>query len=326
MLILAGDIGGTNTRLGLFDEGQGCVAKKTYPSRNYPDLGQIVAAFCAENPSPVTRACFAIAGPVLHGRSNPPNLPWHVQATELARQIELDSVSLINDLEANAYGISALTAKDLAVVVPGERAAAGNAAVISPGTGLGEAGLFWDGKGLHPYACEGGHADFAPRNELEVELLRYLLARFDHVSYERVLSGPGLYRIYQFLRDTGRGRQDADIAAALDHEDPAAVISKAALAKNCPICIQALDMFVTICGAEAGNLALKAMATQGIYLGGGIAPKIMEKLQGPLFIGAFSDKGRMKPLLEKVPIWVIMNPETALLGAARYAALAESSS
>lgn len=323
-MILAGDIGGTHTRLALFEEGNGrtlCVAKKTYPSRTYPDLTTIVAAFCAEQRWPVTHACFAIAGPVRDGRASPPNLPWCVEAMELARQLELGSVSLINDLEANAYGIAALAPTDLAVVNKGDPSSSGNAAVISAGTGLGEAGLFWDGTGFRPYACEGGHVDFAPRNDLEIELLRYLRGRFEHVSYERVISGPGLHHIFQFLRDTGRGEETMDIAAALRHEDPAAVISRAALAQNCGLCLQALDLFVSLYGAEAGNLALKTMATQGIYLGGGIAPKIIVKLQSPAFISAFSDKGRMRPLLETIPVWVILNPETALLGAARYAGL-----
>ena len=320
MMILAGDIGGTNTRLALFEQGQGqSVAKKSYPSQAYPDLATIVAEFCAEHSGALTLACFAIAGPVRDGRANPPNLPWQIEAKALARQLGLASVSLINDLEANAYGISALCASDLAVVNKGEPATGGNAAVIAAGTGLGEAGLLWDGKDFRPYACEGGHVDFAPRDELEIELLRYLQRRFAHVSYERVVSGPGLYQIYQFLRDTGRGTETEEIIAALQVEDPAAVISRAALAGNCGLCRQALDIFVSLYAAEAGNLALKTLATQGIYLGGGIAPKIVEKLQSPEFMSAFTAKGRMKPLLEAMPVWVILNPETALLGAARYA-------
>jgi len=320
-MILAGDIGGTNTRLALFAEGKRCVAKKSYPSRAYPDLETIVAAFTAEFAAPVTRACLAIAGPVREGRAYPPNLPWHIEAGALADQLKLAAFSLINDLEANAYGIAALTASDLAVVNKGDPASSGNAAVIAAGTGLGEAGLVWDGTGLCPFASEGGHADFAPRSELEIDLLRYLRGQFAHVSYERVVSGPGLYHIYRFLRDSGRGEESARIAAALLHEDPAAVISQAALAESCGLCLQALDLFVSIYGAETGNLALKTLATQGIYLGGGIAPKIIKKLQSPAFLDAFSDKGRMKPLLQAMPVWVILNPETALLGAARYAGL-----
>jgi glucokinase len=197
----------------------------------------------------------------------------------------------------------------------------GNAAIIAAGTGLGEAGFYWDGVRHHPFACEGGHADFAPRNELEAELLRSLLARFTHVSYERAVSGPGLYNIYQFLRDTGRGEEPAWLTDALRQHDPAATISQAALAGRSALCVQALDLFVSLYGAEAGNLALKVMATGGLYVSGGIAPKIIQKLQDSTFIEAFTAKGRMQPLLEAMPVRVILNDRAVLLGAARYAML-----
>ena len=326
MKILAGDIGGTHTRLGIFAENNGrqtCLAEKIYPSRDYPGLAAIATAFAAEHRLPVEGACFAIAGPVRDGRANPPNLPWQVDAAELKAALKIAQVRLINDLEANAWGVAALEAADLAVLNTGVPAADGNAAVISAGTGLGEAGMFWDGSGLRPYACEGGHVDFAPRDDIEIELLRYLRGRFERVSYERVLSGPGLCNIYRFLRDTGKDKESAPIATAMAHEDPAAVIAQAALDGSCGLCLHALELFVSIYGAEAGNLALKTMATQGIYLGGGIAPKIIEKLKTPAFLAAFSAKGRMRPLLEAIPISVILNQATALLGAARYAAVAD---
>jgi len=195
----------------------------------------------------------------------------------------------------------------------------GNQAVVSAGTGLGEAGMYWDGTKHHVFACEGGHADFAPRNELETELLRYLRVRFGHVSYERIVSGPGLVNMFNFLRDTGRGVEPKWLADELLHSDPAAAISRAAIDGKCGLSEQALDLFVSIYGAEAGNLALKIMATGGIYLGGGIAPKMLPKLAGPLFMEGFLSKGRMQHLLEAIPVKVITNDKVALLGAAHFA-------
>jgi glucokinase len=224
---------------------------------------------------------------------------------------------LVNDLEANAYGIAMLELKDFVVLNQGAADASGNAAIVSAGTGLGEAGLFWDGKQHRPFACEGGHTDLAPRNELEVELLRFLLGKFSRVSYERAVSGPGLVNIYNFLRDSGRGQESPDMVEAMRQQNPAAVISKAALDGTCALSVQALDLFVSLYGAEAGNLALKIMSTGGLFVGGGIAPKILPKLTGPLFMEAFTTKGRMSPLLKAMPVRVIMNEKTALLGAAR---------
>jgi glucokinase len=189
---------------------------------------------------------------------------------------------------------------------------------------LGEAGLYWDGTRHHPFACEGGHADFSPRNELEIELLRYLLRSYAHVSYERVLSGPGLRNIYNFLRDTGRGAECPEVVEAMHTQDPSAVIARAALEESCPLCVQALALFVSLYGAAAGNLALKTMATGGVFVGGGIAPKIIEKLKSPAFMQAFTDKGRLSSVCARIPVKVILNPNTALMGTARYAALQAS--
>jgi glucokinase len=244
-----------------------------------------------------------------------------VDAGHLAHELGVKTVDLLNDLEANAYGIAALEANDFVVLNHGAPNASGNAAVIAAGTGLGEAGLYWDGTQHHPFACEGGHADFAPQNELQVELLLYLRKKFGHVSWERVVSGPGLHNIYGFLRDTGRGEEPAWLVEAMRQKDPSAVISQAGLEGRSALCAQALDLFVLLYGAEAGNLALKIMATTGVFVGGGIAPKIIRKLQGPAFMEAFAAKGRFKWLLETIPVRVILNDKTALLGAARYAAL-----
>jgi glucokinase len=321
-MLLAGDIGGTNTRLGLFQVDGGSlrlITSKTYPSRDHASLNEIVREFVAAGPVPVEAATFGVAGPVRDGRSHTSNLPWIVDSAELARELGLEKVGLINDLEANAYGVAMLGSDDLVVLNAGEPDARGNLAIISAGTGLGEAGCYWDGREHHPFASEGGHSDFAPRDELETELLSYLATRFGRVSYERVLSGPGLFNVYQFLRDTGRGEQSDWLAQEIGLGDPSAAISSAALEGRSELCEQAIEIFVSIYGGEAGNLALKLMALGGVYLGGGIAPKVVQKLTGPTFMGAFTAKGRMKSLLESVPVSVITNEKTALLGSARHA-------
>ena len=323
-MILAGDIGGTSARLAAFEVARGnlrVVVEKNYPSGQYRGLGDIVEKFIAAHALRVVCACFGIAGPVRNGRVKTPNLPWVIEAQALARQLGLDAVTLINDLEANAWGIAVLGPDDVLILNTGAPAVQGNAGVIAAGTGLGEAGLFWDGERHRPFSCEGGHADFAPRDALEIELLRHLMNAFGRVSYERVVSGPGLRNIYQFLRDSGRGTETPAVVEAMRDQDAAAVIAQAALESRCKLCVDALELFVSIYGAEAGNVALKFMAFAGVYVGGGIAPKIAGKLQDGAFMRAFVAKGRMQPLLESMPVRVILNPKTALHGAARYAAL-----
>jgi glucokinase len=250
-----------------------------------------------------------------------PNLPWVVDAAAMASQLGLPGVALLNDLEANAWGIGALGPEDFLTLNAGAPGARGNACVVAAGTGLGEAGMYWDGTMLRPFACEGGHVEFAPRDAREIALLQYLTLKFGHVSYERVVSGPGLANIYAFLCDTGRGKETPEIARVLREGDAAAVIARAALDGRCALCVAALDLFVSIYGAEAGNAALKFMAEGGVYIGGGVAPKLIAKLVDGTFLRAFVAKGRMQPLLEAMPLRVIMNPKTALLGAARYAAI-----
>jgi glucokinase len=323
-MILAGDIGGTSTRLAVFELRNNAlreVVEQTYASRAHAGLREIVSRFVTEHRPDIAHASFGIAGPVVDGRVKTPNLPWVIDAQELADELGLAAAALLNDLEANAYGVAALTASDLVTLNAGAPGVAGNAAVIAAGTGLGEAGLYWDGRRHRPFAAEGGHADFAPRNAVEIELLRYLLQTHEHVSYERVLSGPGLHNIYKFLRDTGWGKECAAVVEAMGSRDPAAVISQAGLDGSCRLCVRSLDLFVAIYGAAAGNLALKVMARTGVYIGGGIAPKILAKLKDPAFMDAFTAKGRLKPLCESIPVRVILNPKTALLGSARYAAL-----
>jgi glucokinase len=321
-MILAGDIGGTHARLAFFDVVNGrfsLVSASIFPSREYSGLDEIVAKFVdTANLSPDT-ACFGIAGPVRNGRVEASNLPWVIESKRLADELKIKKAFLINDLEANAWGIPALDAKDVVALNHVKGQPVGNQAVIAAGTGLGEAGMYWDGVQHHVFASEGGHGDFAPRNPLEVEMFNYLRTRFGHVSYERIISGPGLVNVFNFLRDTGRGAPPQWLVDEMAHSDPAAAISRAGIEGKCALCEQALDLFVSIYGAEAGNLALKIMATGGVYLGGGIAPKMLAKLSGPLFMQAFAGKGRMQALLESMPVMVITNDRIALLGAARCA-------
>jgi glucokinase len=318
-MILAGDIGGTNARLAYFQPQNGhlqMVSEHVFPSREYSELGEIVSKFLSDTGSRPDIACFGIAGPVHNGRVETSNLPWVIEQSRLAKQIQLPSTLLINDLEASAWGIGALGSQDL---VPLNQAAPsfGNQAVIAPGTGLGEAGLFWNGSQHQVFACEGGHADFAPQGDLQIELLQFLAKRFGHVSYERVLSGPGLVNVYEFLRAKDSGDEPAGFAAQLSQGDAAALISHAALNGRNPVAERALDLWISVYGAEAGNLALKTMATGGIFLGGGISPKILPKLTGRLFMNAFLEKGRLRALLEGIPVQVITNDKAGLLGAAR---------
>ena len=324
MRVMAGDIGGTSTRLAWFDVDGATLtvcAESRFASREFGSLTEIVGGFASEQGMTADRACFGIAGPVREGKVATPNLPWTVDGTDLARTLGLPSVTIINDLESNAYGIPLLGEGDLHVLNPGQRDPAGNIAVVSAGTGLGEALAFREGEGYRPIACEAGHADFAPRNELETELLLYLRAEHGRVSYERVVSGPGLRNLYRFLRDVRRIPESPAVAEMMRSGDPSAVISQAALEGTCPLCRQALDLFISLYGAEAGNAALRYLATGGVYVGGGIAPKIIEALKGPAFMMAFTAKGRLGPLLEAIPVKVILNDRTALLGAGRCASL-----
>jgi glucokinase len=269
----------------------------------------------------IEAACFGIAGPVVDGWVKTTNLPWVVDTEELRRTLKLDAVNLLNDLEAGAYGLFTLEEDEFLVLNEGKMRQAGNKALIAAGTGLGQAMLYDDGQHFRPLASEGGHGDFAPRDELEIELLRYLMDRFGHASYERVLSGPGLFNIYRFLKES-RGMEEPAwlVERFAAGDDPSAIVSKAALAKEAEICVKALDMFVSIYGAEAGNLALRAKSVRGLYVGGGIAPKILDKLKDGTFMRAFLDKGRYTDLLAAMPVRVVLNDKTALRGAAYYAA------
>ncbi|HZQ19776.1 MAG TPA: glucokinase [Terriglobales bacterium] len=319
--ILAGDIGGTNARLALFDvnnESFNLVSLTIFPSRHYSGLDQIVKEFVSKSPAKPSQACFGIAGPVTNGRVEASNLPWVIEAKRLADELHIHDALLINDLEATGWGIGALSPEHL-VSLNQISSAPGNQVVIAAGTGLGEGGLYWDGERHHVFASEGGHCDFGPLNEIQVQLLQYLRGRFEHVSYERVLSGPGLVNIFDFLRDTGKGKPPDWLVAEMVESDAARAISEAGMSGKCPMCEQALDIFVSIFGAEAGNLALKMKAVGGVFLAGGIAPKILPKLATSNFMQAFLDKGRLRRLMETIPIKVITDDKLALLGAARCA-------
>jgi glucokinase len=344
-MILAADIGGTNTRLALFDWTNQRVepqVEQVYISADYPSFEEILVEFLTpappeavepleghEQPLPerqpieplkIDAACIGVAGPVIDNRSETTNLPWLVDGPALAKRFEIATVRLLNDLEATAHGLLELRPEETTVLnagtIPSQKRPL---ALVAAGTGLGEAILFWDGAQYRPIPSEGGHSDFGPNSELEIELLRHLRASYLHVSWERVLSGPGLHAIYEFLRDTKRN-EPTWMAERIQVEDPAAVIAEVGLKKQAEIGIQALDLFASIYGAEAGNLALKSMALSGVYLGGGIAPKLLTKLQDGTFMRAFTNKGRYKKIMSGIPVRVITNNRAALIGAASVAA------
>jgi glucokinase len=315
-VILAGDIGGTNARLALFDlEDRALVRSTTYPTAGWSGPEAVVGEFLNGQAAQVTSACLAVAGPVRHGRSERVNLPWIVDARELAHAFDVESFAVVNDLEANARGVPLLDGSDVAVVNRGESDPEGNRAVVSAGTGLGEAGLVRVGARYHAIAGEGGHTDFAPRSDVEVALYRCLAAEYGHVSYERVCSGSGLVNIYRFLRaaDARRGR------TARTQPTAAEITADASLDPD-GIAARALRLFSSIYGARAANVALAFMATGGVYLGGGIAPRIVDSLTDGTFMRAFTAKGRLSWVLETIPVHVVLEDRTALLGAAEIAA------
>jgi len=321
-MILAGEIGATRIRLAAFEtEGNRlqCVVEKVYMSQQHDGLAGVLEDFIRTEGIPVHSACLGVAGPVRAGRSKISNLPWVIDSQEVAKQLRLNSVGLLNDLEAYAYGIDGLDSKDFITLSEGAEHVEGNRAVISAKTGLGMAGLYWDGFRHHPFACEGGHADFAPRNDLQMELLAYLQKKYGRISCERILSGPGIKNIYDFLRDSHKAEEPEWLREQLSGApDPPALISQIALEGKAAICDQALSIFVRVFGAETGNCALNFMSTGGIFLGGSIAAKIVPKMKDPVFLESFLDKGRMEVILKDMPIKIVANDDTGLIGAARY--------
>lgn len=347
-MILAGDIGGTKTNLALYEwttERVEPLRLESFPSGDYQSLEDILVEFLTPSkesspivsleseekpqsdelttsstePVKLTAACFGVAGPVIDNRCQTTNLPWVIDGRTIAKQFNIPRAQLLNDLEATAYGLLWLRPDELEVLnagnPPNKRQAL---ALVAAGTGLGEGILFWDGKTYRPMPSEGGHTDFAPNNDQEIELLRYLRSQYLHVSYERILSGPGLHAIYEFLRDTKKN-EPTWLAEKIKAGNPAAEISQAGLQGQAEIAKQALELFASIYGAEAGNLALKALSLDGVYVGGGIAPKLIAKLRDGAFMKAFTNKGRYKRLMSQIPVKVVMNQQTALLGAASVA-------
>ncbi|RMH07650.1 MAG: glucokinase [Nitrospirae bacterium] len=354
--MLAGDIGGTKTYLGLFEgkaERSDPVKEERFWNADFESFEEILQEFLTpsaedtlaedilkEEPSAsephetdvppgeeeakptkwiIDAACFGVAGPVVDNRCRATNLPWTIDGTTLAAMLDTPHVRIVNDVEAMALGVLVLQPEEIENLNPhAPGAPQGTKALLAPGTGLGEAILFWDGHRYHSLPSEGGHASFAPTSDIEIELLRYLRATYLHVSFERVLSGEGLHAIYQFLRDTKKN-EPTWFAEKLSTGDPGTLITEAALNGKPEICVQVMELFVSILGNEAGNLALKALARGGVYLGGGIAPRIISKLRDDRFLQAFVGKGRYKRLLTSIPVYVILNDKAALLGAASLA-------
>ena len=318
MAYLAADIGGTKTHLILYQKGNKILKDQKYKSHDYDNLEVILKDFTKGVAEPLEKACFAIAGPIQNGKCEATNLPWVVEANKIEKELKIQKVFLINDLEANAYGISTLESGSFFILNEGAVEIKGNQALISAGTGLGEAGLYFDGKVVHPFASEGGHADFGPRDNMEIELLKYLQSKYGHVSYERILSGHGFFELYLFYT-TILGLPKCDrVENRLKESDPSIIVSQEGVSKRDETCFKAVDLFVSIYGAEAGNLALKLLATGGLYVGGGIAPKILERIKNGPFFSSFINKGRFEPLLKKIPVKIILEENTALKGAQFY--------
>jgi len=321
-MLLAGDIGGTKTNLAVFSSETGWrkpFAEATYASINYIDLESLVREFLAQHDFTIDRASFGVAGPVVAGHASITNLPWMMDEQQLQQALHIPSVRLLNDLDAIAHSVPHLDSQDLYVLNKGQAIPGGAIAVIAPGTGLGEAFLTWDGSHYQAHTSEGGHADFAPANAFQVELLRYLMARFPHVSFERLCSGKGIPNIYDYLKDSGYAEQPQWLAEQLatTHDRSPIIVNNALNKENaCELCVATLNAFVSILAAEASNLALKVLATGGVYIGGGIPPRILSYLQNNQFMQAFTHKGRLTPLLTQMPVHVILNPKVALLGAA----------
>ena len=320
-MILAGDVGGTKVDLALYDFTNGKLQytrDKVYRAREYSGLEVIAKEFLGADK--VTAACFGVPGPVRDGRLRLTNLPWTLDKRELSAGLDIEHVFLINDLEANGYGVAELTDSQIYTLSEGDPSQIGNRALIAAGTGLGEAFLVWNGRSHVPYPSEGGHVDYAPRNEDEIDLLRFLKQKYNgRISFERVAAGMGLTNIYEFLLEVRGVDEPAWLAERMASEDPNAVITELALAARSEICEKALDMFVSAYGAEAGNLALKVLSVGGMYVGGGIAPRILEKLKDGTFMKAFTDKGRLSQLLIHMPVRIILESRAALMGAAAFA-------
>lgn len=322
--LLAADVGGSKTNVGFFHiKGQqlSLVKQQTYRSQDYPSFPKLMHTFLltSQLPQPA-RVSLGVAGPVLKGKAYLTNLGWLMDQKTLEEETGIRTLSLINDLEATAYGLAALEDKQVLRIHEGNAHRGGNIAVMAPGTGLGEAGLYWDGKQYHPFASEGGHTHFSPNSSEDLDLYRFIRQGHETVSWEHLIGGPGIYRIYRFLLAQGKMKASTNIKEALSREDPAAVISQAALDQSDFLCQKTMEIYVRLLACEAANLVLKMKATGGLFLGGGIPPKIISLLQSELFYQSFTKSHRMEDLLSQVPVNIILQPDTALWGAAYYGA------
>ncbi len=321
-IVLAGDIGGTHTRLALFSgktRPPEPILSKTYASRNAPDLSSILDDFLQDAAFDISGACFGVAGPVTNGVSRITNLPWEISENHLKNRFQWPRIHVINDINATARAIPLLQDHDLFVLNKGIRLSGSPIGILAPGTGLGMALMILHHNAYLPIPSEGGHMDFAPNNDLQVRLWQHLHKRMGHVSIERILSGPGLVTIYSWIKQAGLAAEPPALAQRFKNEDPAQVISETAITDNIPICVLALDIFLSVFGAVAGNLALAGFTRGGIYLGGGIVPKILPALEDCKFMSAFEDKGRFKKTMQQIPVTVILHKQPALLGAAAFA-------
>lgn len=320
-IVLAGDVGGTKANMLLcriIPDGIETIKEKRFASKDHSSFAEILIGFLEGQPKP-QKMCLSVAGPVLDGKVKFTNLSWQLDSAEISEKLGNIPVAIINDLEATAYGLAALKPDELHLLHKGSEEAKGNAAILAAGTGLGEAGLFFDGKNYHPFATEGGHSDFAPRNEQDIKLLSYLQQRHQHVSWERLLSGTGIVTIWQFFRDVLKKTSPEWLVKQMDDNDPAAVISKAAVEKSCSVCEEVIALFNHYLAIEAVNLVLKIKATGGLYLAGGIAPKILPLLDPKVWEEVFEASGRMRQLMAQVTVNVMLNEKAPLLGAAYYA-------
>lgn len=321
--VLAADIGGTKANMALFEiDGKtlNALRIKSYKTKDHLSFLALLKKFLAGPPNSIDAVCLGVAGPVIDGRVQGTNFPWVIDREDIKDELKIENVYVINDLRANAYGLAALEESDFKVLKTGEKVS-GNAAMLSPGTGLGEAGLYWDGAKYHPFATEGGHCYFSPKDDLDVKLWEFMQQKYGTVSWERVLSGQGICDIHSFLRMYRGTAEPIWFAQKTLEEDLAAVITSSAMQEADPVFVETFELFIRFLATEAALLALKMKATGGIFVGGGIVPKIIKGINEDVFTANFVHSGQMASLLEIIPVKVILNDKTPLLGAALYGAM-----
>ena len=322
--LLGGDAGGTKVNLAIFEataSGVKMIKSSSYQSGSFPSANKILQQFLQENPDyKPEKICLGVAGPVFEGRVTVTNLPWYLDANEIAAATNIHQVILLNDLEATAYGVAGLEEKDYSVLQEGDPEEGGNISILAPGTGLGEAGLFWDGRNHHPFATEGGHCDFSCRSEEDLELHNFMLKKYDVVSWESIIAGPGIFSIFQFLCEVKKRKASVAIEDRIKTSDPSAVVSQAAIEESDPVCVEAMRIFILHLARECCNLILKMKSTGGLLLAGGVPPKIISLLQDSWFYENMLDCDRMQDLVRKVPVKVILNDKAPMIGAGWFGA------